>query len=130
IAFAVVEPASLPTGPYSPHRDRLALMGVVLGLGLGLALAFVLEQNDTTFGTLDDFQAFTTLPAIGVIPNVQQRGRKDDANPTVVSWADPESVAAEQYRVLALKVRQQCEPAQSKVVLITSSAGGEGKSVT
>ena len=61
IAFAVVEPAGLPKEPYSPHRDRLALMGLALGLGLGVAIAFLLEQNDTTFATLDDFQAFTTL---------------------------------------------------------------------
>jgi polysaccharide biosynthesis transport protein len=130
IAFAVVEPASLPVGPYSPHRDRLALMGLALGLGLGLGIAFLLEQNDTSFGTLDDFQAFTTLPAIGVIPNVQQRGKKDDGKAPIVSWMDPESVAAEQYRVLALKTQQQCEATQSKVVLITSAAGGEGKSLT
>ena len=130
IAFAVVEAASLPAEPYSPHRDRLALMGLALGLGIGLGLAFVLEQNDTTFGTLDDFQSFTTLPAIGVIPNIPQRGKKDDPKATIVSWTDPESVAAEQYRVLALKVQQQCEATQSKVLLITSSAGGEGKSVT
>jgi capsular exopolysaccharide synthesis family protein len=130
IAFAIVEPASLPTEPYSPHRDRLALMGLALGLGLGLALAFVLEQNDTTFGTLDDFQAFTTLPAVGVIPNIPHRGKTEDPKASIVSWTDPESVVAEQYRVLALKVQQQCEATQSKVVLITSSAGGEGKSVT
>jgi succinoglycan biosynthesis transport protein ExoP len=130
IAFVIVEPASLPTEPYSPHRDRIALIGLALGLGLGLAIAFILEQNDTTFGTLDDFQAFTTLPAIGVIPNIPQRGKKDDAIPSIISWTDPESVAAEQYRVLALKVQQQCEATHSKVVLITSSAGGEGKSVT
>jgi capsular exopolysaccharide synthesis family protein len=130
IAFAVVEAASLPTDPYSPHRDRLALMGLALGLGIGLAIAFVLEQNDTTFGTLDDFQTFTTLPAVGVIPNIPQRGKKADRKATIVSWTDPESVVAEQYRVLALKVQQQCEATQSKVILITSSAGGEGKSVT
>jgi len=130
IAFAVVEPAGLPKEPYSPHRDRLALMGLALGLGLGVAIAFLLEQNDSTFATLDDFQAFTTLPAVGVIPNIPQRGKKDDAKTSIVSWTDPESVAAEQFRVLALKVQQQCEATQSKVVLITSSAGGEGKSVT
>ena len=130
IAFAVIEPAGLPKQPHSPHRDRLALMGLALGLGLGVAIAFLLEQNDTTFATLDDFQAFTTLPAVGVIPNIPQRGKKDDAKTSIVSWTDPESVAAEQFRVLALKVQQQCEATQSKVVLITSSAGGEGKSVT
>jgi len=130
IAFAIVEPAGLPAEPYSPHRDRLALMGLALGLGLGLAIAFVLEQNDTTFGTLDDFQAFTTLPAVGVIPNVVQHGKKHDSSSAIVSWSDSESVASEQYRVLALKVQQQCEASQSKIILITSAAGGEGKSVT
>ena len=44
--------------------------------------------------------------------------------------AEPESVAAEQYRLLALKIRQQCETANLKVVMITSSAGTEGKSLT
>src|SRR5438093_1205079 len=55
-AFSIIEPAGLPTRPYSPQRPRLVLMGLGAGLGLGLVLAFVLEQNDTTFGTVDDFQ--------------------------------------------------------------------------
>jgi polysaccharide biosynthesis transport protein len=132
IAFAIVEPAALPVGPYGPQRERLILMGLIAGLGLGLALAFVLEQNDTTFGTLDDYQSFTNLPAIGVIPNVwgTEKAKKQSVNAPIVCWTDPESVAAEQYRVLALKLQQQCEAAQSKVVMITSAAGGEGKSMT
>ena len=76
VAFAIVEPASLPTAPYSPQRGRLVLMGIFAGLGLGLVTAFFLEQNDTTFGTVDDFQAFTTLPVIGVIPNVAEKTQK------------------------------------------------------
>src|SRR5205085_11781998 len=48
----------------------------------------------------------------------------------VVTIADPDSVAAEQYRILAMKVQQQCDATQSKVVMITSAAGGEGKSLT
>jgi polysaccharide biosynthesis transport protein len=130
IAFAVVQPATLPSAPYSPQRERLVLMGLMVGLGLGLGLAFLLEQNDTTFGTLDDFQAFTTLPAIGVIPNVVGKKLKDDEVAPIVSWTDPESIAAEQYRVLALKVQQQCDTAGAKVVMITSAAGSEGKSLT
>src|SRR5215468_3259776 len=76
IGFAVSEPASLPGGPYSPQRARLALMGLAAGLGLGLVVAFVLEQNDTTFGTVDDFQAFTSLPILGIIPNIQRIKRR------------------------------------------------------
>ncbi len=129
IAFAIVEPASLPSSPFSPQRERLILMGVAAGLGLGLALVFLLEQNDTTFGTVDDFQAFTTLPAIGVIPNVPLKGKNASRSP-VVTMSDPDSVAAEQYRILAMKVQQHCDTSHSKVIMITSAAGGEGKSLT
>ncbi len=129
IAFAIVEPANLPTTPFSPQRERLLLMGICAGLGLGLVMAFVLEQNDTTFGTVDDFQAYTTLPVIGVIPNVSAKGKKGRRAP-IITITEPDSVAAEQYRLLSLKVSQQCESANSKVVMITSSAGGEGKSLT
>src|SRR5207247_3315354 len=103
-------------------------MGPGAGLGLGLVLAFVLEQNDTTFGTVDDFQSFTSLPILGIIPNIQRIKRRKSGrtkNPMII--AEPESVAAEQYRLLALKIRQQCETANLKVVMITSSAGKEGR---
>ncbi len=132
IAFTIVEPASLPAGPYSPQRERLVVMGLIAGLAIGLGLVFMIEQNDTTFGTLDDYQTFTTMPAIGVIPNVCTvvGKKKDTVNVPIVSWTDPDSVGAEQYRVLALKVQQQCEATQSKIVMITSAAGGEGKSLT
>lgn len=130
IAFAVSEPAALPGAPYSPQRARLLFMGLAAGLGLGLVVAFVLEQNDTTFGTVDDFQAFTTLPVSGVVPNMAavRKGEKP-VNP-IVTVQDPDSVAAEQYRILAMKVQQQCDASKSKVVMVTSAAGGEGKSLT
>ncbi len=128
VAFAIVEPAGLPSGPYSPQRARLILMGIAAGLGMGLALAFVLEQNDTTFGTVDDFQAFTTLPVVGVIPSIPNKGgKKNKLKNPIVTITDPESVAAEQYRILAMKLLQLCAGSDTQVVTLTSAAGGEGK---
>jgi capsular exopolysaccharide synthesis family protein len=105
-------------------------MGLATGLGLGLALTFVLEQNDTTFGNVEDFQSFTTLPLAGVVPNVRFGKRKGKLKTSVVAIEDPDSVAAEQYRILAMKIQQQCDAANAKIVMITSAAGGEGKSLT
>jgi capsular exopolysaccharide synthesis family protein len=131
IAFAVTEPASLPQAPASPQRERLVLMGLAAGLGLGLALAFVLEQNDTTFGTVDDFQGFTALPVAGIIPNIAVGDKKKGkVKKAIVTLDDPDSVAAEQYRMLAMKIQQQCDASRAKTVMITSAAGGEGKSLT
>ncbi|PYS41374.1 MAG: hypothetical protein DMG14_07540 [Acidobacteria bacterium] len=129
IAFAVVEPAGLPRAPFSPQRVRLVALGVVAGLGLGLALIFVLEQNDTTFGNVDDFESFSTLPVAGIVPNIQNRNKKR-TQPSVVTVEEPDSIAAEQYRILAMRVQQQCDAAQAKTVIVTSAAGGEGKSLT
>jgi len=130
IAFTIVEPAGLPQSPYSPQRMRLILMGLAVGLGLGCALIFVLEQNDTTFGNVEDFQSFTTLPVAGVVPNFRTGKKKRRPYTSIVTIDDPESVAAEQYRILAMRVRQQCDAAQSRTIVVTSAAGGEGKSLT
>jgi capsular exopolysaccharide synthesis family protein len=123
IAFAVIEPAGLPSAPFSPRRERLVLLGIFTGLGVGLVLAFFREQHDTTFRNVDDFQSFTTLPAVGIIPTFEGRSG-------LVLAADTESVAAEQYRVFAMRVQQLCAAQNARVLLITSAAGGEGKSVT
>ncbi|HLH31992.1 MAG TPA: Wzz/FepE/Etk N-terminal domain-containing protein, partial [Terriglobia bacterium] len=130
IAYAVSEPAPLPGAPYSPQRARLVLMGLAAGLGLGLVVAFVLEQNDSTFGTVDDFQAFSSMPVAGIIPNVAPAKKGEKLPSPIVTFEQPESVAAEQYRMLAMKIQQQCEGTHSKVVMVTSAAGGEGKSLT
>lgn len=129
IAFAVVEPATLPPAPFSPQRERLILMGLAAGLGLGLGLAFLMEQNDTSFSTVDDFQGFTTFPVIGAIPAVVTKKGSPPAE-MLVTASDPDSVTAEQYRLLAMKVQQQCAATNSNVVMLTSAAGGEGKSTT
>jgi succinoglycan biosynthesis transport protein ExoP len=130
IAFTVAEPAGLPQGPYSPQRLRLIIMGVAAGLGLGLALVFLLEQNDTTFANVDDFQSFTTLPVAGVVPHVEYKNKGRKTYPSLVTIDDPSSVAAEQYRILAMRVQQQCDATHARAIMITSAAGGEGKSLT
>src|SRR5262249_54905754 len=114
IAFTVAEAAGLPQAPYSPQRLRLIVMGIAAGLGLGLALIFLLEQNDTTFANVDDFQSFSALPVAGVVPHVEcvTTGRK--THPSLVTIDDPNSVAAEQYRILAMRVQQQCDAVQAK----------------
>jgi succinoglycan biosynthesis transport protein ExoP len=130
IAFTVAEPAGLPQAPYSPQRLRLILMGIAAGAGLGLGLIFLLEQNDTTFANVDDFQSFTTLPVAGVVPHVEYKNEARKTHPSLVTIEDPSSVAAEQYRILAMRVQQQCYATHARAIMITSAAGGEGKSLT
>jgi len=53
-AFQVMEPAELPSVPYSPQRQRMILMGFAAGLGLGLAAVMLVEQMDTSFESIEE----------------------------------------------------------------------------
>ena len=70
VAFEVIEPAQLPSAPYSPERRRIIFMGFLASLGLGLAVVLLLEQVDTSFETIEDVQAFTNLRVLSAIPNI------------------------------------------------------------
>lgn len=48
----------------------------------------------------------------------------------VVMVTDPHSVAAEQYRLLALKIRRRLSEINSPVLAVSSFLGGEGKTIT
>ena len=158
VAFKIAEPAQLPTVPSSPQRKRIILMGFVAGLGLGLMAVLLVEQMDTSFGTIEEFQGFTNLPVLAAVPSIPNRttGRRLSRNAAssqiaiqnlaaagidpgqmqqyqkhrIAVLSDPQSLAAEQYGILAMKLEQWMEKRNGHVLLVTSSAGGEGKSVT
>jgi len=157
MTFKIVEPASLPKGPSTPRRSRLLVVGLLGGLALGLAVAFVAEQMDTRFRDIVEFQAFTNLPAIAVLPTMSADPnpgvkpltgtiplippRGGDLIPILLAFddlhrnhlvmvTDPHSVASEQYQMLALKTRQQLSGGPSPVLAISSVVSGEGKTIT
>jgi polysaccharide chain length determinant protein (PEP-CTERM system associated) len=155
MSFKVVEPASLPLGPSTPQRGRVLVMGLLAGLGLGFLAAFALEQTNPTLATIREFQAFVDLPILAALPNLDLKSsapRQDSAIPLVplasggtptllspvflrknriIALTDPESVAAEQYRLLGMKIRRQLQSkGPSPALMVTGFVGGEGKTVT
>jgi polysaccharide biosynthesis transport protein len=150
VAFKIVEVAQLPSAPYSPHRRRILLMGFLASLGLGLIAVLSVEQMDTSFDTIEEIQDFTTLPVLSALPaipgKVPELRRVKNGGGALSQWApgqrqdfqkrrlavigDPQSTPSEQYGILGLKVRQWMNQSGGQVLLVTSAAGEEGKSVT
>lgn len=144
VAFRIAEPAQLPDAPSSPQRGRMILMGLAAGLGLGLLAILLVEQMDSSFDTIEDFQRFTNLRVLSAIPTIPTRATgpiRGDAGIApeqlkryrkyrLTVLGDPHSLPAEQYGILAMKVEQWMEKSGGRVLVITSSAGSEGKSVT
>jgi len=160
MAFRIAEPAQLPDAPYSPKRARLVLFALLTSMGMGLGLVFVIEQMDTSFDTVEEFQNYTNLPVLSAIPGISSRpsplgkartkihdsgllssikAADENISPeqmqhfqkhrlTVVG--DPQSVPAQQYGILTLKVQRWVEQTGGRMLVVTSAAGGEGKSLT
>ncbi|MCX6620761.1 MAG: hypothetical protein NTY38_06720 [Acidobacteria bacterium] len=158
VAFKIAEAAQLPAAPSSPQRNRVMFLGFVAGLALGLVAVLIVEQVDTSFDTIEEFQSFTNLPVLSTVPTIPNRtggGRPHKGSRSSgVTWlkpgqegsapgqlrhyqkhrlavlSDPHSIPSEQSGILAMRVEQWMEQSGGRVLVVTSAAGGEGKSVT
>ncbi|HEY7333399.1 MAG TPA: AAA family ATPase [Bryobacteraceae bacterium] len=158
-AYKILEPAQAPTSPYSPHRGRILLVGLVAGLALGGGWVFLAESLDTTFETVEAVENFSSLPVLAAIPAIPTRvsrkarvkknrrplslshetGTQDRFSPEQVRHlqknrvpvlSDPHSIAAQQYGILSLKIERRMRQHEGQMLVVTSATGEEGKSVT
>ena len=77
--FRILDPAIPPNNPAAPNRPWLLLMGVVAAAALGCAAIVAVEKFDTSFHTIDELQAFTTLPTLArirLIPSATRARRQ------------------------------------------------------
>ncbi len=59
--------ARVPSSPAEPNLFRNLSFASVLGLTTGILLAFVLEGLDNTVRTMEQAQAISMLPSLGII---------------------------------------------------------------
>lgn len=124
-AITLVEPASLPEKPDSPKLFLYAALGLVAGLAFGVILAFVFEGMNDTLRGVEDIQAVTPLPILGIVPKLNEKfGSK--ANPIVEpNGRLSSSPAFDRLRARLMLLDSQ---AKSTKILITSPEPGAGKS--
>ena len=125
-SFAVITPAAPPSEPFYPDKQRGAVLALAAGLIVGLGLAFFLEQFDTRVRTEDAVAETLGLSIVGHIPPLT---RKDRDKSPMKTTTEPAGPAAEAYRVLRSNLDFAAVGDDLRVLLITSTAQGEGKSV-
>lgn len=125
----VVSQAETPVSPFSPNPRRNGIIALMLGLLLGTGLAFLREYLDDSVRTKDDLDAVTGgLDVLGLVPRVESW--KDRARPELVSVTAPSSPAAEAYRGLRTSLQFIGIDRPLRLIQVTSSAAGEGKTTT
>ena len=137
--ISVIDRADVPLGKYRPRRKLNILLGMILGLIGGVGLAFFFEYLDNTINTPDEVERVFHLPSIGVIPALGSalpskgvkllpgRGGNVTSPVETVSHSDSHSIIAEAYRSVRTSLLLSDEKSVPRVVLVTSSMPGEGK---
>ena len=147
----VMEKAQLPLWPSYPSKRRGLLLGLCLGLSAGIGLAFLLEQLDNTFKSVEEAERYIRLPSLGVVPDfarVDSRqysyvsqivhsaklelpfGASEKSDKELVLAHHPQSVVSEAYRTLRSALLLSLAGDPPRTILMTSATRGEGKTTT
>ncbi|MFF4961607.1 polysaccharide biosynthesis tyrosine autokinase [Streptomyces sp. NPDC001222] len=124
VSLGVTQEAVAPTAPVSPRPVLNLAAGALAGLLLGAALVAVRENLDTTLKTSAALGEFTALPGLGSIPY-----DKSVPKQPLVS-ADVHSKRAEAFRKLRTNLQFAQVDDRPRIIVVTSSVPGEGKTNT
>ena len=122
----VIDQAQVPESPIKPRKTRIIAVGVLLALLLGVGLAFLEEQLDNTLKSVEDVEHYTQLATLGTVPLLQRRDKRG-VKPERVFIERPKSEFAEAIRTVRTGVVLSGLDNPHRVVLVTSSVPGEGK---
>lgn len=122
--ISIVDPAIAPNTPAFPNKKKLLPIGVILGLMTGIGLCLLRDYLDDTLKDPDEAKNAFSLPLLAVIPYVS----KKEGVPGLICHNAPKSPASEAFRVLRTGLSFLAVNTSKKVLLVTSSLAGEGKS--
>ncbi|CAL9677871.1 hypothetical protein SUDANB105_08182 (plasmid) [Streptomyces sp. enrichment culture] len=124
VSLGVTQDAVAPTAPVSPRPLLNLGVGALAGLLLGMGLVVLRETLDTTFKSSEALGEFTSLPGLASIP--YDRNASQDPLVSI----DGHSKRAEAFRKLRTNLQFSQVDDQPKIIVVTSSMPGEGKTNT
>lgn len=123
----VVDPALAPGAPIKPNQSRIVLVSMLLALLVGVAASLLLDQLDKTIKTADDVERKLQVPLLTTLPLLNRQDARRAASARMFV-DDPNSVFSESVRTARSGVLLSALDEPHRVLLITSSLPGEGKS--
>lgn len=123
----IISRSEVPRTPSYPNK--LLVMGVAIpgGLLLGLMFAFMMERLDSGFRTTYQIENMLGLPVLATVPEVFANESEKNVNAADRVIDKPMSSFSEAIRGLQLSLTLSNVDKQPKVIVVTSSVPGEGK---
>lgn len=120
----VVDPAIAADKPISPKKAKNLAMGMIVGLMLGAGLCFFREYLDDTLKDPEQVKRILGMPLLAAIPFITSKA----GTAGMISHDSPKSPASEAFRSLRTGLHFCALKKIKKVMLVSSTLSGEGKS--
>jgi capsular exopolysaccharide synthesis family protein len=118
----IIEPAKMVgLGPISPKKRINYLIAFILGMAVPFGYLMTRSALNNKVETQDDIERLTDVPVLGKILHNKYKTSN-------VMFEFPKSNIAESYRALRTNLDFYVRGGQKKVIMVTSSMEGEGKS--
>lgn len=114
----------MPLGLVSPKSKTIYMAALVLGLGIPLAFIYLLNLLRFRIEGHTDVEKLTSVPIIGDIPLSNTIGKDTSA---IAVRENDNNIMAETFRSLRTNLLFILGDPDKKVVLVTSTISGEGK---
>ncbi len=125
VKLSVTHPAQVPGSPASPRYKLDVLLGLLAGLVIGFVLALARDFFDNTVKDAGELTQQTQLPVLGEV-----HWDKRTAQAPMAFRADAHGMRAETFRQMRINLEFVDVDSPPKVIAVTSSLPGEGKSHT
>lgn len=130
----IVSEAKIPTNPSYPKPSMNLLLGLVLSVGAGVAAIVLAEILMAGLFTEDEVERRLQVSYLGAVPllssSVENPKDARKIKPTDYLMAKPLSSFAESFRKLRAAILFSKVGENVKVIVVTSSLPGEGKTTT
>jgi succinoglycan biosynthesis transport protein ExoP len=127
----VIVPAQKPGGPSYPDQRRVLMSALLVGLALGVCGAFALEMLSTGFTTPRQVEEMLGVPVLASVRRMEKSKLLKDGDVVPIPFYQlhyPLSPFSEAMRTLRSSIHMSDVDEPPKVIHVTSSKPGEGKS--
>lgn len=123
----VIDGAEGSNAPISPNRNRILLLGLLVGIALPGAVCLAILFMDTRVHGRKDIEGVTSVPYLGEIP-LDKEAMKDHRKKVMAVKEQGDDIVSEAFRILRTNMAflsKKDKPAQ--VITFTSFNVGAGK---
>ena len=120
----IIDEAIADDIPVSPKRRMIYLIALVLGIGIPVGIIYLIGLTKFKLEGRADVVKLTTIPIVGDIPLTDEKNEKDGS---IAVFENQNNLMSETFRNIRTNLQFMLQN-DKKVILVTSTVSGEGKS--